>query len=333
MYSHSLPEKKMIYKKIFITGGLGFIGHRIVKKLVEAGYEVVVYDLAYTYTDPVETNYSKIMKLRMDEIKGEFRIVRGDIRDDFFLYETVKEHKPDCIIHLAAIPIASIAAKYHEGAINNNLGGTASILENIRRVGSVKHFIYTSSSMVYGDFVRVPVGENDTCNPVELYGATKLCGEILTKTFHKMYGLNYTIVRPSAVNGFGAINRSVLQLFCQQAIHNKPITVKGGENTMLDFTHVDDVARAYMLVMQNKNSLNQTFNVTKGHANSLKEIVGILKEKFPGLNVAEEKNEIKMPKRGTLDISKAKKLLGYTPKYDLRDCIDSYIDFYKKVIE
>jgi nucleoside-diphosphate-sugar epimerase len=323
----------MDYKKVFVTGGLGFIGHRLVKTLVSQGYEVIVYDMAYTYTDPAETNYSKILKLRMDEIKGEFKLVRGDIRNEFDLYEAVKENKPDCFIHLAAIPIASIAAKYHEDAINNNLKGTIAALETIRRVDSVKHFVYTSSSMVYGDFVRTPVTENDPCNPIELYGATKLCSEVLTKTFNKMYGMDYTIVRPSAVNGSGAINRSVLQLFCQQALANKPITLKGGEDTMLDFTHVDDVASAFSLILKNKNSLNQTFNITKGHANSLKELVDILKAKFPGLQITEEENEIKMPKRGTLDISKAKKLLGYEPKHDVKDCVESYIEFYKKVIE
>jgi len=317
-------------EKVFVIGGLGFIGHRIVRKLLDRNMEVIIFDVVNTYMDLSKTNYYKILNLRLKHIGKKPVIIQGDIRNKFELYEAMEKHKPDYVIHLASIPIASIARKHKEETVAINLNGTINVAECAGRIKSIKRLIYISSSMVYGDFVNEPIKEEDICNPKEIYGATKLCGEILVKSICAMYGKEYAIIRPSAVNGFGAGNNSVLQLFCQKAIKNEMITIKGDGKERLDFSHVDDVAEGIVLATLSKVN-NQTFNITKGSANSIMELVEVIKIRFPKIQIQFAKADSVMPKRGTLDISKAKKLLGYKPIHSLKDCVDSYSDFYLEV--
>lgn len=314
-------------KKVFVIGGLGFIGHRIVRKLLDKNMKVIIFDVVNTYMDLSKTNYYKILNLRLKHIGKKPIIIQGDIRNKFELYEAMEKHRPDYVIHLASIPIASIARKHKEETVAINLNGTINVAECSGKIKSVKRLIYISSSMVYGDFIQDPVKEEDSCNPKELYGATKLCGEILVKSICTTYNKEYAIIRPSAVNGFGAGNDSVLQLFCQKAIRNEMITIKGDGKERLDFSHVDDVAEGIVLAMLSKEK-NYIYNITKGSANSILDLVEIIKKRFPNITVQFAEADNVMPKRGTLDISKAKKLLGYKPTHILKDCVDSYSDFY-----
>jgi nucleoside-diphosphate-sugar epimerase len=316
--------------KVFITGGAGFIGANVARELLTHGDELLLHDAFLNFIDPFESNYEKLLKIRLQDIKDKVKIVRGDIRHKGRFLQLMQEFQPDVVVHLAALPIAKQSNMYSEDAFGINLNGTVNILETIRQVSSVKRFVYASSSMTYGNFQYSPADENHPQNPIEVYGATKLASEILTRAYSKRFGLEYTIVRPSAVYGPTDVNKRVSQIFVENALRGKALKLEGGGASKLDFTYVEDIAHGFVLAIKSEKAKNETFNITRGEGRSLKEFVDILKGLIPNLKTEVTPADGERPERGTLDISKARKLLGYEPKYSLEDGIKKYVDFVKK---
>jgi len=318
--------------KVMLIGGAGFIGSCLAKKLIENGDEVVIHDAFLNYISPFNSNYEKLLKLRFEEIKDKVKLIRGDIRHKGRFLKILKREQPEKVVLLAAFPISTVSNEFSEDAIGINLNGTVNVLESIREVDSVKRFIYTSSSMVYGDFQYCPANEEHPLNPIDVYGGTKLSGEHLTKVFHKQYGIDYTIIRPSAVYGPTDVNRRVSQIFIENALKGKPLILHNGGEAKLDFTYVKDIVNGFFLALKSEKAVNQTFNITAGQGRSLKEFVEILKTLMPNIEVRIEslpKNE-KRPERGALDITKARRLLGYNPQYSLEEGIKEYVEFVKR---
>ena len=317
--------------KVLITGGTGFIGYNIVKELLKSGDEPIIYDSFLNYTPPSKSNYQTYLKIRLKEIGGKVDIIQGDIRNKAYFIQILEKYKPEAVMNLAALPIATISNKFSEEAFEINLHGIVNILESIKKVDFVKRFIYTSSSMVYGDFKYSPTDENHPLSPIDIYGGTKVSGEILTKVYNKQYGLCYTIIRPSAVYGPTDANRRVTQIFVENALTNKPLVLHNGGESKLDFSYVEDVAHGFVLALKSKKAENEIFNITRGEGRSLKELAEIIKKIVPDVKIDYKENpkDEKRPERGALDISKAKKLLGYKPKYSLERGMEKYIEFVK----
>lgn len=319
--------------KVFLTGGAGFIGSFVARKLVEQGDEVIVYDSFVNFIDPFKSHYEEYLKFRFDaRTKEKIKFMRGDIRNKDRLLHALMEHKPEVVVHLAALPIATTSDDLTEEATEINLNGTVNLLEAIKHKPSVKRFIYTSSSMIYGDFEYKPADENHPKNPKGVYGATKLAGEILTQAFCKMYNKEFVIIRPSAVYGPTDANKRVTQIFVENALEGKPLTLHNGGESQLDFTYVDDLAEGFVRAIKTPEARNQLFNITAGNGRSLKELAEILKKLIPNtiIEYKEAPKDEKRPERGTLGIFNAKKLLGYEPKYQLEEGIANYVEFVKK---
>lgn len=317
-------------KRILVTGGTGFIGHNIVKQLAELGHEVIAYDAFINFIGKETGNYLAYLKHRLKEIDGKCINVRGDIRDTDFFLQTLKKYKPEIIIQLAAIPISSASNKFVKDALQINLDGIVSIIKAIGSVNFVKRLIYTSSSFVYGNFQYSPVDEKHPTTPIDVYGATKIAGENLIKGFGTRFGIPYTIIRPSAVYGPTGANRAVSQILAEQAINGQTLTLNNGGDTYLDFSFVEDVARGFVLAALSDKAINETFNITRGEARTIQDFADILKKYFPNLEVKEINDDEKRPKRGALDISKARELLGYEPQHSLEDGVEKYINFLKE---
>ncbi|MBR9700128.1 NAD-dependent epimerase/dehydratase family protein [Candidatus Woesearchaeota archaeon] len=317
--------------KVLLVGGAGFIGVYLAKELLNAGDEVVIYDAYLNYIDPAKSNYDTFLHLRLEDIRDKVKIIRGDIRNKARFFTVLKEEKPESVVLLAALPIASASNTYSEDAMDINLHGTVQILESLRQVDGIKRFLYTSSSMTYGNFEYAPADEKHPTNPMGVYGGTKLAGEILTRVYSKQFGIDYTIIRPSAVYGPTDANRRVSQIFVENAIKGKPLVLHDGGSSKLDFSYIEDVAKGFFLALKSPKAINQTFNITKGEGRSLKELAEIIKELVPNTQIISKprtKAE-KSPERGALDISKAKKLLGYAPKYSLEEGMKKYVEYVK----
>lgn len=318
--------------KILITGGLGLIGAHVCKRLIELGHEPIIFDQFIQYHPPLESEYQKYVKYRFKDIKNKVIIERGNIEDKERFREVMRTYKPSKIIHLAALPIAEKAKKHPEEAINSIGIGTANILQIIKNEDYVDRFVFISSSMVYGDFQKESADENHPTNPKDIYGATKLYGELLTK-LSGAEGLNYAIIRPSAVYGPTDVNKRVSQIFVENAVDGKPLKLFNNGEEKLDFTYVEDTAEGIVLATFEPKAKGETFNITCGQGRSLREFADILKKYFPDLKIEliPYDSDLKRPKRGTLDIAKARKILGYNPKFPLEKGIPKYIEFVKSM--
>ncbi|HTR18379.1 MAG TPA: GDP-mannose 4,6-dehydratase [Candidatus Paceibacterota bacterium] len=325
----------MSSKTVLVIGGAGFIGSYIAKKLLKKGCKVIVYDAYIQYFSPLENrNYQAFAGERLRDMHGDIEFVRGDVRDKYFLKSVIEKYKPSHIILLAGLPIADIGDKNPEEAISSIIQGAVNVLDSIKGASFIERFVYTSSSMVYGDFEYAPADEEHPKRPKGMYGAARLSGEILTESYGRRYGIPYTIIRPSAVYGPGDVNKRVTQIFLENAFEGKPITLHNGGQSKLDFSFAEDVAEGFVLATFSPKALNQTFNITRGEGRSLKELADIIKRlSKKKVVIKSAPADVHRPERGALSIEKAKKLLGYKPKYSLEEGMKKYYEFVKRYYE
>lgn len=320
-------DPKSNKQKFLLLGGAGFIGSHIAKKLSDLGHEVVIYDKFYNFIESEKEKYVFYLKERLKNIGPKIKIIYGDIRDEANLLKTLKETKPDTIIHLAQIPLATVSNKLSAEALDINVNGLTSLIKAIGAVDFVKRLIYSSSSFVYGHFQYAPADENHPTNPIDVYGGTKLACENIIKGFGTRFGIDYTIIRPSAVYGPTDANLRVSQIFIDNAFNGKELVMEGGGELCLDFTYVDDIAEGFVLAALSDQAKNEVFNITCGQGRTLKELSDILKIYFPDLKTIIKPTDATRPKRGALDITKAKNILGYSPKYNLENGIREYVAY------
>ena len=197
----------------------------------------------------------------------------------------------------------------------------------------IEHFIYFSSSMVYGHFTEAAVTEESTCNPLGIYGALKYGGEKLVIAYNQVFGLPYTIIRPSALYGERCVSRRVGQIFIENALTGKEINIAGDGSDKLDFTYIKDLVKGIELVITKDESLNQVFNLTFGESRSLSAMAEIMRSHFPDLEINYTPKDKLTPDRGTLSIEKAKSMLDYQPQFPLEKGYVDYINWYKSFWE
>jgi len=331
-------------KNYFITGGDGFIGFHLTQELMkDEGNRVVIYDSHKHFLPVEDSKWFKYQNYRISEL-GKFgervKRVKGDVSDAGRLKEALEEHNPQIIIHLAALPIAGVS-NYYPAESRTNIFDTISTLLDVTQTSSkslkrLERLVYTSSSMVYGDFLRedngeiIPAQEDQHCTPKGIYGAMKLAGEHLVRAYTHRFGIPHTIIRPSAVYGPTDCNRRVTEIFLTNALEGKPLVLDNGGKHKLDFSYVADVVKGFVLASASPDAVNETFNITRGEGRSIKELADVVKSLIPEAELVVEEAEVYRPNRGALDISKARNLLGYNPQYSLEEGFKKYVEFVRK---
>ena len=319
-------------KTALVTGGLGFIGSNLVKILLKRKIvsRCIILDSFAGFINPLKDNFFDLRKYRFKE-KKNILIERGDAKDFRLIYKILNLYKPKLVFHTAAIPLSKIENLNANESKLGSVDTTTNILECInffqnKKKYKISRFVYISSSMVYGDFKKNKVSEIDKLSPKEIYGTMKLGGEIVTKGLCKFYNIPFTIIRPSAVYGPTDMNNRVSQIFIEKAQKGQTIKIQG-KDEKLDFTFVEDLANGCILAATKKNGVNETFNITYGKAETLYKFVKVLSKHFRKLKYKIEKRDSFRPKRGTLSINKAKRLLNYKPIYNLEKGIKKYLNF------
>lgn len=327
-------------KRVALIGGAGFIGHNLALDLVARGAQVFVIDSlqvnnlgAFSNSMSGNTNaklYMAFINERLDLLRKagiELHVV--DARDYQLISPHLSSIKPDVVVQLAAIAHANRANKDPYSTFDHSMRTLENALDAVR--GQNTHFVFFSSSMVYGNFEGEAVTETRVCEPMGIYGALKFAGEKLVIAYNQVFGLPYTIVRPSALYGARCVSRRVGQAFIENAIRGQDVTINGDGSDRLDFTHIDDLVQGLVRCIANENARNQIFNLTYGQGRSLEEMAAILKTEFPGVTIKNNPRDALMPERGTLSIEKAKQLLGYAPQMPLEKGYSEYIGWYKKL--
>ena len=328
-------------RRIALIGGAGFIGHNLALELKQRGAEVSVIDglqvnnlLAFASTNVDIVNrelYSRIIQERLDLLShAGIPLYVQDARDYHQLSKLLTIINPQVIVLLAAVAHAGRSNKDPYATFDHSLRTLENALDWTRDQ-QMEQFIYFSSSMIYGNFTNGVVTEDSPCDPIGIYGALKLAGEKILIGYNQVFGVPYTIVRPSALYGERCVSRRVGQIFIENALQGMDVTVKGDGADKLDFTYIGDLVDGVVRCMENESALNQTFNLTYGQARSISEMVDILKEHFPHVRVHSMERDQFMPERGTLSVDKARKLIGYSPRFPLEKGFPKYIAWYKSI--
>ncbi len=313
-------------KEVLLIGGAGFIGSHTTRLLLDAGYAVTVLDAFKQAPGLASTTALENTAYRRDQLLSGAEIVSGDTAHAGELARQLINIDPGAVISLAAQPQAHLVAERPEEGFASIVAGTQNLLNGLRLLKPARKLVYVSSSMIYGDFEKIPVPEDNPRRPKNLYGGMKLAAEILVKTFCTSFDLPCCIVRPSAVYGPTNNNRSVLQLFVEGAIRGQPLRVTSPGDTALDFTYVEDVAGGLMRAFESGRSDGREYNLTFGETRTLGEAVEILRSIFPDLTVEIADRERPLePRRGALDISRARAEFRYRPRYPLEKGLKRYV--------
>jgi UDP-glucose 4-epimerase len=311
---------------ILVTGGLGLIGHNVVKKLQDLGHQVSIIDNQTNYgIIPVsEINY--LMEERKKKIKlGDF-IYRRDISIDRDVKNIFHIEEPEIVIHMASFPRQKVVNANPAVGSRVMSEGLLNLLE-ASAAYDVRKFVYISSSMVYGDF-KDDVKEDYDCKPQGQYGILKLAGEWLVKDYTRRTNLTHTIIRPSAVYGPLDVEDRVISKFILRAMRGDPLRVNGAGET-LDFTFVDDAADGIVSAALSDNTDNKTYNITKSHSHSLLDAAKLAVKVVGKGEIEVGERDLDFPSRGALNIDAARRDFGFDPKVDVEEGFQIYYDWLK----
>ena len=325
-------------RRVALIGGAGFIGHNLALRLKRKGADVSVIDslhvnnlLSFHCAGNGRQNGDIYRRFIAERIKllreAAIPLYVQDAREHDALSQLLARIEPQVIVHLAAVAHASRANKDPYHTFGHSLHTLENALDWARE--SAEHFIFFSSSMVYGNFRTAEADEEHPLESIGVYGALKISGEKLVIAHQQVFDLPYTIIRPSALYGPRCVSRRVGQVFIENALHGQPLRIVGGGAERLDFTSIEDLVEGVVLAIEKPEAKNQVFNMTYGQSRSIAELADIVAEHFPGVQMQDAERDRLMPRRGTLSVQKARELLGYTPTNPIETGFPKYIAWYR----
>ena len=291
--------------RALVTGGAGFIGGHLVERLVEWGWDVIVFD-----------NFERASLETLRNLPPEAELRRVDVRD----LETMRRyvHDVDTVFHLAALTDVVESEVRRDEYWSVNVLGTENVLRIARELDA--KLIFTSSAAVYGELDRA-AREDLKPNPLSFYGVTKLEGEKLCMRYYRRYGVEVVVLR--IFNVFGERARSgVVKIFLERARKGEPLIIYGDGEAIRDFIYVEDVVNALIKAALSKRLSGEILNIGSGEPIRVKDLAEIV-AKETGVEIIHEparKGEIKF---SLADISLAKRLLNWSPKTYLIDWLRS----------
>jgi len=317
-------------KRVFITGGAGFVGSLLAKILSEHN-QILIYD-----------NFIRdALQFRDIDTQQNIQIIRGDILDEHLLKQSISDFKPDYVVHCAAIAGIDSVVKSPTNTLRINILGTANVLNAIHMLNlQLERVILFSTSEIFGSHafqsseshsaVIGAVGEARWT-----YAVSKLADEHFGLAYFKEFGVPCTIVRPFNVYGPGQVGEGALSTFIQKAIKNEDIYIHGDGTQIRAWCYVDDMVEGLLRCMTNPKAVGEAFNI--GNARAVMTIYGLANSvcrvlhsksviKFSGKKTADI--ELRVP-----DISKAKSMLGFEAKMDLDEGILEAAKYYQLITQ
>lgn len=327
-------------KTILVTGSAGFIGSYLVERLCKE-YKVKVIGI-----DNLNDYYDiKLKKYRLNKLLTfeNFKFIKGDIADKELIQGIFEEYKPNIVVNLAAQAGVRYSIENPDIYINTNIIGFYNILEAIRN-NPVEHFVYASSSSIYGDDVTPYLEEANTDRPVSLYGATKKCDEVLAYSYSKMYNIPSTGLRFFTV--YGPLGRPDMAYFSftNKLINKEKIKIYNYGKCKRDFTYIDDIVEGIIRVMMgspDSSIPHNIYNIGNSESIELLDFISILEEELikaellpEDYNFESYKELIPMQKGDVVetysDTTKLEKDYGFRPNTSIREGLKKFIEWYKE---
>jgi|TARA_B100001971_G_scaffold196540_1_gene204462 dTDP-glucose 4,6-dehydratase len=305
---------------VLVTGGTGFIGSQLIPKLVESGHDV--YSLERYVT-------GRYVLGRKHKVKTVF----GDLRDHFVIRKIVREVQPEVVIHLAAISPVSYSYDHPMEVVDANFLGTMNLAEScLREVHHFKHFLCSGTSEEYGNQEIIPIKETAELRPNSPYSLSKVAADKYLQYMRDAYDFPMTLLRN--FNTYGRKNNThfIVERAIVQMLQQKLVEL-GDPKPVRDLEYVDDHVNSYMTCLNNDKAIGEVFNFCTGRGISIAQLVELIKEltgfegKFIWNTIPSRPLDVDTL-RG--DNSKAKRLLGWAPRFTLEEGLQLTIDFWKK---
>jgi len=316
---------------ILVTGGAGFIGSHLTRRLLARGDRVTVLDDFNDFYDP-ERKRENVAPLLADH-RDNYRLVEGDIRDEKLVDRLFAEGRFDAVVHLAAR--AGVRPSLAEPILYEDVNciGTLRLLEAARRHGP-KTFLFGSSSSVYGINEKVPFSEDDEVNqPISPYATTKRAGELLCYNYHHLYGFRTACLRFFTVYGPRQRPEMAIHKFTDLIWRGKTVPMYGDGGSRRDYTYVDDIVDGLVATLDLAPGF-EILNLGGADTTSLADLIRWIAEEL----AVEPRIEYLPAQPGDVpityaDVSKAARLLGYSPKVPIREGLRRFVSWYRERAE
>lgn len=317
-------------KRIFITGGVGFIGSRLVKELCSEN-QIWIYDNfsrnALQYTNLIENKNVKV--------------IEGDILNESLLEKTVCEFKPNIVLHLAAIAGITTVTLKPVYTMKVNMIGSYNLFEALLKVqDELYQIIDFSTSEIFGSYAY-KLGEEAGSRIASVgearwtYSTSKLAAEHLAHAYFTQYNLPITTVRPFNIYGPGQVGEGAIHQFVIRALNNEEMQIHGDGDQIRSWCYVDDFIDCIKLILDNPKSIGEAFNIGNPRGT-----ITIAMLAYMIKNISQSLSEIVYVPKNYTDvelrvpsIEKAKKMLGYTPKVNLEEGLANTIKWYKNTMK
>jgi len=309
-------------EKILVTGGAGFIASHLCEALLAEGAELVVLD---DFNDFYEVS---IKRGNIAGFRDRITLVEGDIRDVALVESLFAEHAFAKVFHFAARAGVRPSISDPRLYVSTNIDGTLNLLEGCRRTG-VKHFVFASSSSVYGVNKKVPFSEDDLIQrTISPYAATKLMGEQLCSNYSHLHGIRCICLRFFTVYGPRQRPDLAISKFTRLIMAGRPIDQYGDGSTARDYTYVEDIINGVMAAGRYTASDFEIINLGGSAANTLSQLIAgieeILGKKAEIHHLPDQPGDVPIT---YADVSKAQRLLGYAPGTPLKQGLRRYVEW------
>lgn len=330
-------------KKVLVTGAIGFIGYHLTERLLKEGYSVVGIDNINSYYD-VRLKYAKLPILGIEEDSiwpnvhyqstkhKNFKFVKLDIKDRYNLEKLFETEKFDIVCNLAAQAGVQYSIQDPHTYIENNITGFINIIDACRQ-SKIEHFVYASSSSVYGNREDVPFKETDNVdNPISLYAASKKSNELIAHSYSHLFQLKTTGLRFFTVYGPWGRPDMAPYIFVKRISEGKPITVFNNGNMERDFTFVDDIVDGIFLVIEKSinRALYKIYNIGNSKPINLNDFIQSI-EKVVGKEALIKFEQMRLGDvvRTYSDITNLENEFGYESNTDIMGGIEKFNSWYK----
>jgi len=313
-------------RKILVTGGAGFIASHLCEALLAEGANLVVIDNFNDFYDPA------IKESNIAGFRDRITLVRGDICDAALIDSLFATQRFDMVFHFAARAGVRPSINNPRLYLGTNIDGTLNLLEGCRR-NAVKHFIFASSSSVYGVNEKVPFAEHDLIQrTISPYAASKLAAEQLCSNYSHLHGMRCICLRFFTVYGPRQRPDLAISKFTRQLMAGEPIDQYGDGSTARDYTYVEDIINGVMAAGRYDASAYEIINLGGSAANTLSQLIAglerILGVKADIIRLPDQPGDVPLT---FADVSKAHGLLGYAPATPLAVGLERYVEWVKNL--
>lgn len=314
--------------KVLVTGAAGFIGSHLAEALLRRGDIVTGLDNFNDYYDPARKRANAARLARYDR----FTMIEADIRQRKRMLDLCAAEQFDAIAHLAAMAGVRYAVEHPEIYGEVNVNGTINLLDGAR-YNDVGNFVYASTSSVYGDTDQIPFLESDPCNrPLQPYAATKKAGELMGYTYHHLFGLNFTALRFFTVYGPSGRPDMMAYKVLDSIFSGRRIPYYNNGQMHRDWTYVEDTIAGVVAAVDRPLGYD-VMNLGRGEPVLLADFVGLLQELAGNkANLEPQPMQPADVRTTCADISKAQRLLGFSPRISVDEGVTRFWNWYREEI-